>query len=291
MIIEGLGQIYYQMLGIRERPQNPNPAVIPFAGTSIELPSSVANAVALTLMRATAEFNVWKHNSTIEGAENLPNNGPVILASNHQGGQDTNKIAGAVMRSGRVAQFVVKKGLVVEGFTESDSYLEKIGALGDNFKYERISAWVMRRMGVIPIDREHPDYKEFTEKSNEVLTTGRQEMMFLQPHRYADCKLINLQVGAAGLAIKYPDTPVVLMASSPGKLIITPPESYNKIKADLQRKRINPIELTIIFGDKIAPNLPKTAYEDWLKTTRKAEFSRLITLLTSKRHKSAVSIP
>lgn len=296
MFKEGLGQVYYQMLGIRERPQNPNPAVIPVAGTSIELPPSVANAVALTLMIATAKFHVRKHKSIIEGVENLPKQGPVIFASNHQGEQDTYKIGYAVASSGRVLQAVVKKGLVVKGFTESDKYLAEIGALRDNFKYKPLNAWVMKRIGVIPLDRENPDYKEFTEGSDKILTACQQELMFLQPHRYGDCVLRNLQVGAAVLARRYPNIPVVLMASSgspvgPDKLTILPGVTYNEIKASLNRRTINPIELTLIFGDRIAPELPKTAYEDWLQTTREAEFRRLTSLLTTRRHHPAVANP
>lgn len=279
MLIEGLVEAYYHKLGIKE-----------------EFPPSVVNAVAMTLIFATSRLHVRKHKSIIEGVENLPRQGPVIFASNHQGEADTYKICAAVAESSRVVQVVVKKGLVVKGFTESDSYLAGIDALGDNFKYKRINAWVMRRMGVIPLDRENPDFKELIEESDKIITAGRQELMFLQPHRYEDCILRNLQVGAAVLARRYPNTPVVLMASSgspvgPDKLTILPGVTYNEIKADINRRRINPIELTIIFGDMIAPKLPRTAYEDWLRTTKEAEFCRLTSLLTTRRHHSAVSLP
>lgn len=273
-LVEQAERTYYHELGIRE-----------------EFPPSVANVVAITLLLATSKFHVWRHKSIIEGVENLPKQGPVILASNHQDEKDTYKISIAVTRSGRVAQAVIKKGLVVKGFTESDRYLAEIGALGDNFKYKRLNAFVMERVGVIPIDREKPDYKEFIEESDKILTTGRQEIMFLQPHRYQDCILRNLQVGAAVLARRYPNTPVILMASSgppvgPDKLTILPFVTYNGIKASLGRKRIGADELTVIFGDMLAPNLPKTAYNDWLQTTRTAEFNRL-----TSRNRPAVYNP
>lgn len=287
MFKEGLKRVeqtYYHALGIEEEFKNPDPAIIPFAGLKIEYPPAVANVIAITLLRAKSKFYVWKHKSIIEGQENLPKEGSVILASNHQGEEDTYKISTAIMESGRVGCAVVKKGLVVKGFTESDSYLASIGAEEDSFHYKPLNAFVMKRMGVIPVNREDPDYIEFMEMSNKVLRAGRQEIIFLQPHRYADCILRNLQVGAAILAKSYPNTQVILMASSnspeePDKLTILPGVTYNGIKKSLGRKTISAAELTIIFADMIAPDLPKPAYEDWRQETRETEFNRL----TSRR--------
>ena len=257
--------IYYQyVLGIRK-----------------EFPE--LNPVAATLLIAKSRAHVIKHKSRIEGYP-LPKRGAAIFAGNHQYQGDNYKICIAgVDQADRLTRAVVKKSLVVEGFSETDEYLQSIEAKIDSFEYRPLMAFVLKGVGSISVDRENPD-RSFLEVTDAVIKSDQMLGVFIQPHRYEDCFLRYLQVGAATVARRHPDTPVYPCAFSgppyvEDRLTILEPFTYNQKVKELNR-RISVGEFTILVADAITSAQPYIIRADW-KTRRAVELARLTKLASS----------
>lgn len=114
--------------------------------------------------------------------------------------------------------------------------------------------------------------------SDAVINSGGLEGIFFQAHRYEDCVLRNLEVGAAVLARRHPDLPIYLCAfSGPpygnDSLRIFEPFTYNQKKIELGRQ-ITAGELTIMFAEILVQGLPEFSQRDW-ETRREIELARL----------------
>lgn len=234
------------------------------------------NPLAATLLIANSWLHVLRHQSVIDGYP-FPKKGPAIVTGNHQCIADNYKVCIAGVKSGRLIRAVAKKGLVVKGFSESEGFLKTIADETAFTQYNPINAFVLRGEGVVPVDRENPDRK-FLRDTDEVLRLGGILGIYLQPHRYKDCFLRNLQVGAATIARKHPDIPIYpFVLSGPpygkDKITILKPFTYNQKVKELDEK-ISVGEFTIMIADLIAQNQPLRVQEDW-QTRREQELKRL----------------
>lgn len=259
MFREQLEQTYYgKILGVRREYSNLNP-------------------VAASLLVWRSKLHTRVHRSRIDGYP-LPKQGSAIIAGNHQDKTDNYKICIAVVRDAhRLIRAVAKKGSLVRGFSESPEFLKTIESGTPPSKYSAMKAYVLKGMGVIPVDRENPSLRFFKE-TDAVINSGQMLGIFLQPHWYRDCFLRNLQVGAATIARRHPDIPIYLCASSgppygKDKLTILQPFTYNQMAQELGR-RPDVGELTIMFADSIARFQPQSVQDDW-QTRRPKELTRL----------------
>lgn len=244
--LEAVESIYYHLLGIKK-----------------EFPK--LNPIATGLMMAKVSLYGKEHHPIIEGYP-LLKEGPFIATGNHFRESDIYKVGAVARRSHRLIRAVVKKGLVVKGFREAESYLRNLGedALHEN-DYKALTAWVLKRIGVIAIPRDNPGIN-FIRQGQEVLKTQGLGI-FLQPTRYADCILRNLEMGAAYFAKLNRNVPIYLMAfSGPplgnDKITVFKPFTYANKEREYGRE-LSHAELTIIFADMLVTGLPENSQLDW----------------------------
>ncbi len=259
-------ELYYRkVLGVEKEFADPNP----FAATLLD-------PIAATLLVVKTKRYIREHQSVVEGCP-LPKKGAAILTGNHHREGDSFKaLVHAFNTAGRLISPVVRMSLVKEGAVESQEYLESIGALETN-KYNPIYSFVLRHTGGIGLLRDNPD-RNFVRKVHAGLRSGHLIGIYLQPHRYDDCFLRNLQTGAAYFAKKYPDIPVYPIAFSgppdgPDKATFIEPYTYNQMR-DKYGREISAEELTVMTADMIVSELPLASRIDW-QVRRSVELDRL----------------
>jgi len=243
-------------------------------GIRKEFPELDPVSAALLILRS--RLHVLKHRSKLNGSL-FPEQGPAIVAGNHQEDADSYKICVQVVKSHRLIRAVVKRGLVEEGFSESKDYLKTIEDNTPSKKYNYRRASVLKGVGSIPVNREDPG-RQFLEETDAIIKSGQLLGIFLQPHRYNDCFLRNLQLGAATIARRHPNVRIYLCALSgppygEDKLTVLQPFTYAQKANELGRK-IGVGELTIMFADAIAKHQPLPVWKDW-QTRRAEELTRL----------------
>lgn len=234
------------------------------------------NPIAATLLIARSRLHATIHKSRIEGYA-FPEDGPAIVTGHHIEEADNLKICIAAVNSGRLIRAVIKKGLVVEGFSESAEYLKSIEAEDDSLDYRPLTAYVLKGEGAIAIDREKPTLS-FLRETDAVLDAGEMLGIYIQGHRYKDGLLKHLQVGAAVIARRHPDVPIYPCAFNgypygEDRLTIVEPFTYNQKLRQLGRE-ISVEEFTIIIADTINSARPYVFRQDW-KTRRAEEFAKL----------------
>jgi 1-acyl-sn-glycerol-3-phosphate acyltransferase len=118
----------------------------------------------------------------LTGRENLPDHGPVIIASNHLGVGETFLLP--IMVRPHIT-FPAKKELF-----RTDTWLHRLGA------------WFMRAIGQVPIDRAGGDSSQDALGSiYEVLEQGGYVAVFPEGHRSPDGRLYKGHTGVARLAL------------------------------------------------------------------------------------------
>lgn len=236
------------------------------------------NRVALGLLVATSMSHVRKNTSIIEGHA-LPSNGPAIVVGNHRAEDDNYKMTAVAVRTGRFIRPILKKGLVVKGFSESQAYLRSIEA-EESLRYKAVMAFVLRGVGAVPVDREHLDVNLFMRQTRQILKSSQMLGLFIQPHRYEDGSLRYLQQGAAILSMRHPNIPVFPFTSSKfpdgtDRLTIHKPFTYREKVQENKDRRLTPEELTVMIADMIAEGLPEEPKNHWLNEGRDLEIKRL----------------
>lgn len=243
------------------------------------------NRLALTLLVMKSLSHVRKHESIIDGFP-LPTEGPFILTGNHRADDDNYKACVAGVRAGRLIRPILKKGLVVRGFQESQAYLQSIEA-EESLQYDTLMAFVLRGVGSTAIDREHLDATTFMKQTGQIL---RSQILgiFIQPHRYPDGGLRHLQLGPAILAMRHPTILIAPFTSSGtpdgvDKFTIHQPFTYREKVKEYGRK-LSGEEFTMILADIIAGGLPERPRNIWLNGGRDLEIQRLASLRKIKPH-------
>jgi len=150
----------------------------------------------------------------VEGQENVPLEGPVIIALNHLGHLDAPLVVAFAPRE-------------VEGIALADLY------------HVPITGQLLRLYGVIPVHRDEFD-REVVRRALKVLAEGKALALAPEARRSVTGALEKARHGAAYLAIKS-EAPVVPVA-------ITGTEDANEKLMRLKRPR-----LTLTFGKPITP--------------------------------------
>jgi len=234
------------------------------------------NSLAATILIGRSYLHALTHQSIIKGYP-LPTTGPAIVTSNHRASGDSFKMCIAGLESHRLIRAVCKKGLMVRGFSESPKYLCSIRDNTPSAQFNPLEAFVLKGEGAKPVNRERPG-RNFLRDTDEVLNLNGILGIYLQPHRYKDCFLRNLQLGTAVIALRHPDIPIYVMVSSGhpygrDKLTILKPFTCNQKVVEFRRK-ISAGELTIMMADMNAKNAHPVVQEDW-RTRRPQELARL----------------
>ncbi len=262
-------ELYYRkVLGVEKEFADPNP-----------LAATLLDPIAATLLVVKTRRYIRKHQSVVEGYP-LPKKGAAIVTGNHHKEGDSFKaLEHAIQTAGRLIDVAVKMSLVKKGAVESREYLESIDAYEDDKddEYNPIYSFVLRHTGAIGLLRDNPD-RNFVRKVHAGLRSGHLIGIYLQPHRYDDCFLRNLQTGAAYFAKKYPDIPVYPIAFSgppdgPDKATFIEPYTYNQMR-DKYGREISAEELTVMTADMIVSELPLASSIDW-QVGRSVELDRL----------------
>lgn len=245
-----------------------------------ELTGLTLSAVpAIGLLTARSILHVKLHNTITDGYP-LPRSGPFIATGNHFETSDTYKghYVGFVL-AGRLIRVFIKRSLVTKGAVESDEYLASLGETKEMAikEYDPLKSFVIRGMGAIDLLRDGVGVEALRKGSLE-LTCDHGLAILLEPHRYSDCSLRNLQPGAAYIARKFPDVPVYPVAISgpphgPDKITVIEPFTYNQIAKELGRN-LSDGEFTVLMADRTATGLPESSQLDW-QTRRETELVRL----------------
>jgi 1-acyl-sn-glycerol-3-phosphate acyltransferase len=128
-----------------------------------------------------------KYNLKVQGVENVPTRGPLIVVANHQSSADIIAIALALKPLLKNVQMVPwAKKEIGEG---------KEGILGK---------WLYNFFGVIPIDREGKNIEEAIEKSHKYLREGKVVCIFPEGTRHKHKELGKFEYGVANLARSVP---------------------------------------------------------------------------------------
>lgn len=152
----------------------------------------------LKYLIARPVFKAWWR-PWIEGAENVPEHGPVILCGNHLAAGETVLIPALLKRR---LVFGVKMELFQVG-----------GVKGRIFK------WFLRSIGQLPLNRSGGQASaQDVERFGQVLRSGGVLMMFPEGGRSPDGRLYKGRTGAARLALRE-DVPVVPLAVSHTKMV------------------------------------------------------------------------
>jgi len=112
----------------------------------------------------------------IEGQENIPDNGPLLVASNHLSNLDPAIVAAALPKP---PVFMAKKEL---------------------FKY-RIGAFLMRGYGAFPVDRNRADVRALNWITQQLLSEHRTAIVFPEGTRSKVGGLLKAQQGLAMIAM------------------------------------------------------------------------------------------
>lgn len=128
----------------------------------------------------------------VEGRENIPESGPLLVASNHLSNLDPAIVAAALPRS---PVFLAKKEL---------------------FKY-RLGSMLMRGYGAFPVDRQRADLKALNWMTRQLLSEHKAAIVFPEGTRSKSGGLLRGQPGLAHIAIStgVPIIPVALRGSEP----------------------------------------------------------------------------
>ena len=128
----------------------------------------------------------------VEGRENIPESGPLLIASNHLSNLDPAIVAAALPRS---PVFLAKKEL---------------------FKY-RLGSMLMRGYGAFPVDRQRADLKALNWMTRQLLSEHKAAIVFPEGTRSKSGGLLRGQPGLAHIAIStgVPIIPVALRGSEP----------------------------------------------------------------------------
>lgn len=128
----------------------------------------------------------------VEGRENIPESGPLLVASNHLSNLDPAIVAAALPRP---PVFLAKKEL---------------------FKY-RLGSMLMRGYGAFPVDRQRADLKALNWMTRQLLSEHKAAIVFPEGTRSKSGGLLRGQPGLAHIAIStgVPIIPVALRGSEP----------------------------------------------------------------------------
>ncbi len=123
----------------------------------------------------------------IEGADNVPEKGGVIIAPNHRSNYDPPLVGCCI--GNRPVTFLSKKGLFINKFV----------------------SWVLRSVHAVPVDTENPGIKSMRFFVN-LLNEGRAVMMFPEGSRSKTNQFLPAQPGVGYLSIKtkVPVLPVLI---------------------------------------------------------------------------------
>lgn len=241
---------------------------------------SGTNVFGVALLTAASVAHKLKHRTIIDGYP-APKHGSFIVSANHVSTHDTLKGHLWAVQSGRLLRVVVKQSLIEKGATESAEYLAGLGTTIEEAtaEYNPLVAFCLKSMNVAGTLRDRRIDRELYRRIAEDQIQGLPSAIFFQGHRHADNTLSDLQTGAAMLAMKYPETPVHLLAFSgkpygSDRATGLEPITYHELK-DQYGRELKAGEVTIIFADRIAENLPETPRNDWIKHTRVIEATRL----------------
>lgn len=241
---------------------------------------SGTNVFGVSLLTAVSIAHKLRHKTIIEGSP-APRHKSFIVSANHVSTHDTLKGHLWAVESGRLLRVVVKQSLIERGATESAEYLAGLGTTIEEAtaEYNPLVAFCLRSMNVSGTLRHRRIDRELYRGIDVHQTHGRSTAIFFQGHRHADNTLSDLQTGAAMLAMKYPETPVHLLAFSgkpygPDRVTGLEPTTYNRLRNQYGRE-LKAGEVTIIFADRIAEKLPEEPRNDWISHTRVIEAKRL----------------
>ena len=128
----------------------------------------------------------------VEGRENIPETGPLLVASNHLSNLDPAIVAAALPRP---PVFLAKKEL---------------------FKY-RLGSMLMRGYGAFPVDRQRADLKALNWMTRQLLSEHKAAIVFPEGTRSKSGGLLRGQPGLAHIAMStgVPVIPVALRGSEP----------------------------------------------------------------------------
>lgn len=158
-------------------------------GAARERPSFVFRVLAGIVVPLTAIFAKIR----IEGAENLPPNGPYVLTPNHYSEFDALVVAVAVWRMGRPPRFMAKEALF------------RVPVLG----------WALRSTGMVPVSRSSSaaSARQTLKVSAELVDQGRGVVVYPEGSLTRDPDLWPMRgkTGAARVAMA-DDIPVIPMA-------------------------------------------------------------------------------
>lgn len=181
-----------------------------------------------SFFKATLGPPLWFLNRpTIEGSENVPDNGPVILVSNHQAVMDSFYLPLMLRRQ---IQFPAKK-----------EYFTTPGLKG------RIQKFFFSSVGQIPVDRSSSSAGEALQRAAEEVL-GRGDVFGIYPEgtRSPDGRIYKGRTGVARIAMAT-DVPVVLVAM-------------------IGTRDANPIGTTIPRPAKVAIKLSEPIFpHDWAR--------------------------
>lgn len=256
-----------------------------FEKTGIRIESKDVKPWAIsTLYRLSQAHNFISH--PIISGKTPPQDGPVIWIGNHTSNLDSIESFETARRTtGRHIRTVVKRSLVDPFFQESQKIQDRTGK-SDRFLAKLLSlpltypqARLMRGLGVIDIDRGNPD-RTFLKRTDAILDNKEMLGIFLQETRHKNGLLEDLMTGAAIIARRHPDVPIVPLGiwtpldDGNRRVNIGAAFSYNELLADIPTGRLSIAEVTAAMGDRIAALLSPRAQIHW-QQTRFQELQRL----------------
>jgi 1-acyl-sn-glycerol-3-phosphate acyltransferase len=172
----------------------------------------------------------------IRGAENLPEEGPFVLAANHHSEIDPLIVAASVWRLGRAPRFMAKESLF------------RVPVLG----------WALRSTGMVPVARTSSSSaaRETLKTSRELVEHGRGVIVYPEGTLTRDPELWPMRgkSGAVRLALAG-DIPVIPMAQWGAQQILP---RYGRVRLWPLRRRMTvvigePVDLTAFRGTEAAP--------------------------------------